>query len=126
LAEKTLRTDIEILRKIMKHQMGINETLEVLKLKSLNEIVENNVALKALALDVGQIGELADKLTKDTVDTLVNMDVKLAYSIRNRIDHAYLSVKPMEIALTAMQLGSQDAINETRNRIKYCVENCNQ
>lgn len=54
------------------------------------------------------------------------MDVKLAYSIRNRIDHAYLSVKPMEIALTAMQLGSQDAINETRNRIKYCVENCNQ
>ncbi len=110
----------------MKHQMGINETLEVLKLKSLNEIVENNVALKALALDVGQIGELADKLTKDTVDTLVNMDVKLAYSIRNRIDHAYLSVKPMEIALTAMQLGSQDAINETRNRIKYCVENCNQ
>lgn len=126
MAEKTLRTDIEILRKIMKHQMGINETLEVLKLKSLNEIVENNVALKALALDVGQIGELADKLTKDTVDTLVNMDVKLAYSIRNRIDHAYLSVKPMEIALTAMQLGSQDAINETRNRIKYCVENCNQ
>lgn len=38
----------------MKHQMGINETLEVLKLKSLNEIVENNVALKALALDVGR------------------------------------------------------------------------
>jgi len=126
LAEKTLRTDIEVLRKIMKHQTGINETLEVLKLKSLNDIVENNVALKALALDVGQIGELADKLTKDTVSALINMDVKLAYSIRNRIDHAYLSVKPMEIALTAMQLGSPDAINEIKNRIKYCVENCNQ
>lgn len=126
MAEKTLRTDIEVLRKIMKHQTGINETLEVLKLKSLNDIVENNVALKALALDVGQIGELADKLTKDTVSALINMDVKLAYSIRNRIDHAYLSVKPMEIALTAMQLGSITAIDEIKSRIKYCVENCMQ
>lgn len=124
MTDKTLRTDIEILRKILKHQNGINETMEVLKLKSVNDIVANNVALKALALDIGQIGELADKLTKDTLDSFTSVDVKLAYSIRNRIDHAYLSVKPMEIALTAMQFRSNTSLNEIENRIKYCVSNC--
>jgi uncharacterized protein with HEPN domain len=104
LVEKTLRTDIELLRKLLKHLNGINETAEILKLKSHNDIINNNVTLKALALDIGQIGELASKLSKDTIDSIKNLDMKLAYSIRKRIDHAYLSVKPMEIALTAMQL----------------------
>lgn len=40
----------------------------MLKLFSLNDIIENNVALKALALDIGQIGELTDKLTEDTIE----------------------------------------------------------
>lgn len=48
--------------------------------------------------DIGQIGELADKLSKETTESLKNIDVKLAYSIRNRIDHAYLTVKPIKIA----------------------------
>jgi hypothetical protein len=51
LTNKTLRTDIEILRKILKHQDGINETMKILNLQTINEIVINNVALKALALD---------------------------------------------------------------------------
>ena len=87
MADKTLRTDIEILRKILRHQDGINETMKILKLTSINEIVANNVALKAIALDLSQIGELAAKLTNDSVDSFINLNVKLAYSIRNRIDH---------------------------------------
>lgn len=124
MVEKTLRTDIEILRKILKHLNGINETTEILKLKSHNDILNNNVALKALALDIGQIAELASKLSKDTIDSIKNLDVKLAYSIRNRIDHAYLSVKPMEIALTAIQFGSSTSLDEIKDRIKYCVSTC--
>lgn len=124
MVEKTLRTDIELLRKILKHLNGINETAEILKLKSHNDIINNNVALKALALDIGQIGELASKLSKDTIDSIKNLDVKLAYSIRNRIDHAYLSVKPMEIALTAMQFVSSTSVDEIKARIKYCVSTC--
>lgn len=124
MVEKTLRTDIEILRKILKPLNGINETTEILKLKSHNDIINNNVALKALALDIGQIGELANKLSKNTIDSIKNLDVKLAYSIRNRIDHAYLSVKPMEIALTAMQFASNTSLDEIKDRIKYCVTNC--
>lgn len=125
MANKTLKNDIELLRKILKHQNGLNETLKVLSLKSINEIVKSNVALKALALDISQIGELTDKLTKDTMDSFVGVDVKLAYSIRNRIAHAYLTVKPQEIALTAIQLGSQSSVNEIKNRIKYCISNSN-
>ncbi len=124
MVEKTLRTDIELLRKILKHLNGINETAEILKLKSHNDIINNNVALKALALDIGQIGELASKLSKDTIDSIKNLDVKLAYSIRNRIDHAYLSVKPMEIALTTMQFVSSTSVDEIKARIKYCVSTC--
>lgn len=124
MADKTLRTDIEILRKILRHQDGINETMKILNLTSINEIIANNVALKAIALDLSQIGELAAKLTNDTVDSFINLNVKLAYSIRNRIDHAYLSVKPQEIALTAMQLGSIASLDEIKSRIKYCVANC--
>lgn len=86
----------------MKHQNGLTETMEMLKLKSTGDIITNNVALKALALDIGQIGELSDKLSEETIDSFKIIDVKLAYSIRNRIDHAYLSVKPQEIALTTL------------------------
>jgi len=50
LTNKTLRTDIEILRKILKHQEGLNETMKMLNLFSINDIIANNVALKALAL----------------------------------------------------------------------------
>jgi uncharacterized protein with HEPN domain len=121
LANKTLRTDIEILRKILKHQEGLNETMKMLNLFTLNDIIANNVALKALALDIGQIGELTDKLTEDTIDSFRSINVKLAYSIRNRIDHAYLSVKPQEIALTAMQLSSKASIDEIKSRMLYCV-----
>jgi uncharacterized protein with HEPN domain len=121
LVNKTLRTDIEILRKILKHQEGLNETMKMLNLFSLNDIIANNVALKALALDIGQIGELTDKLTEDTIDSFRRINVKLAYSIRNRMDHAYLSVKPQEIALTAMQLSGKDSIDEIKSRMLYCV-----
>ncbi len=114
MTNKTLRTDIEILRKILKHQDGLNETMMILNLQTANEIIVNNVALKALALDIGQIGELADKLTNETIDSLICLNVKLAYSIRNRIDHAYLSVKPQEIALTAMQFSSTAATDEIK------------
>ncbi|MDF2543415.1 MAG: hypothetical protein K0S47_3133 [Herbinix sp.] len=121
MVNKTLRTDIEILRKILKHQEGLNETMKMLNLFSLNDIIANNVALKALALDIGQIGELTDKLTEDTIDSFRRINVKLAYSIRNRMDHAYLSVKPQEIALTAMQLSGKDSIDEIKSRMLYCV-----
>jgi len=124
LKDKTLKTDIEVLRKILKHQSGLTETMEMLKLKSTSDIISNNVALKALSLDIGQIGELSDKLTQETIDSFKIIDVKLAYSIRNRIDHAYLSVKPQEIALTTLQLASDASKNEIRNRIKYCVGYC--
>jgi len=124
LAEKTLRNDIEFLRKIVKHQNGINETLSALNLKTANDIIANNVALKALAMDVCQIGELADKISKDTMESFTVIDAKIAYSIRNRIAHAYLNVKPLEIALTAMQLGSSASIEEVKERIKFCVASC--
>jgi uncharacterized protein with HEPN domain len=89
LKDKTIKTDIEILRKILKHQNGLTETMEMLKLKSTSDIIKNSVALKALALDIGQIGELSDKLTQETIESFKTIDVKLAYSIRNRIDHAF-------------------------------------
>ena len=95
--------------------------MTMLNLYSSNAIIANNVALKALALDIGQIGELADKLSDDTIDSFRSINVKLAYSIRNRIDHVYLSVKPQEIALTAMQLSGKDSIDEIKKRIIYCV-----
>ena len=124
MADKNLRKDIELLRKILKHQEGINETLTIMKLKSANDITANNIALKALAMDVCQIGELADKLSKDSMDSFTVIDAKIAYSIRNRIAHAYLSVKPQEIALTAMQLGSSGSMTEIKDRIKFCVASC--
>ena len=124
MTNKTLRTDIEILRKILKHQKGLNETMKILNLYSSSDIIANNVVLKALAFDIGQIGELTDKLSDDTVDSFRSIHVKLAYSIRNRIDHAYLSVKPQEVALTAMQLSSKAAVEEIKSRIVYCVSCC--
>lgn len=124
MTKKTLRTDIEILRRILKHQDGLNETMKLLNLNSSSDIIANNVALKALSLDISQIGELADKLSNDTIDSFQCINVKLAYSIRNRIDHAYLSVKPQEIALTAMQLSSNTSIEEIKSRIVYCVSCC--
>lgn len=69
MINKTLRTDIEILRKILNHQKGLNETMKILNLYSSSDIIANNVVLKALALDIGQIGELTDKLSDDTVDS---------------------------------------------------------
>ena len=124
MTKKTLRTDIEILRKILKHQDGLNETMKLLNLNSSSDIIANNVAIKALSLDISQIGELLDKLSNDTIDSFQCINVKLAYSIRNRIDHAYLSVKPQEIALTAMQLSSKTSIEEIKSRIVYCVSCC--
>ncbi len=88
--------------------------MKTLNLYSLNDIIANNVALKALALDIGQIGQLTDKLSDDTLESFQSINVKLAYSIRNRIDHAYLSVKPQEIALTAMQLSGKASIDEIK------------
>ncbi len=98
--------------------------MKILNLHSSSDITANNVALKALALDIGQIGELTDKLSEDTINALENINVRLAYSIRNRIDHAYLSVKSQEIALTAMHLSGKASIEEIKNRIVYCVSRC--
>lgn len=111
------------MQKILKHQKGILDTLKILNLKSLNDIIFNDVALKALALEIGQVGEMANRLSESTVEVLCFTEPQRAYSIRNRIYHSYFDVKLEEIAIVSLQLSSTQAIEELKERIKYCVRN---
>lgn len=113
--------DIEYLRRILEHQKGIQDTLKEYGSNSLAEIKKSNMCVKALSVDVNQIGEFSKKLSEPVQRKLIAIDFQTAYNIRNRLAHSYTRVKPDEIILNAFAISTEAAINEVKGCIKYCI-----
>lgn len=109
--------DYEYLMLILRHQIGIRDTLSEFGSYVLNDVVRSNMCVKALSVDVNQIGEYANRLTDEMKENLSAIDMRKAYNIRNRLAHGYTGVKPQEIVLTAFGLSSEASISQIKKSI---------
>ncbi len=107
----------------MGHQKDIIDVLTETGRKETSRIVESKVLCSSLALFVAQIGELLDLLTDSSKERFKLIDSRAIYLIRNRVDHSYATVRPIEIALCALNLSSKEAIEEVRDIRGYCNKN---
>lgn len=83
--------DLQIILHINNHYKELKEELEMIK-DSFKNFEENMVVQKAIKMDLFQIGENVNILSKDFQSTLSVKDLKGIISIRNYIGHGYVQV----------------------------------
>lgn len=82
--------DRKNLNRILEHAQYIVE--ETKGIKGAEDFKKNNDKSKAALFDLLQIGELANNLSKEFTQEMVEIPWNSVYNLRNRIVHGYASV----------------------------------
>ena len=105
--------DVEIVTKIISLSEKIVSYVQNLNYDSFSK---NEITVEACAFNLGQIGELAHRLTDEFQNTYLNIPWKSIYGMRNRIIHDYDGVNLKVVWETI-----SDDLPQLIEELKKCV-----
>ena len=117
---KSYAKDIQLLLAILRNQDNIKNALERFNCNQKN-LEQEPMAFDLCSFYMAQIGESAKLLTDESKSALSCLDARILKYFRNQIDHVYEKVNKTYLKPFIFSVISKDAIQEIKERIKYCT-----
>lgn len=113
--------DEQRIREILSHY---DELIDSIKGKSFEDIEKDKILLKAIKLDIYQIGEHIKNLNKPIQQMLNQNDVNNLIYIRNKLSHEYkkLEADRIKVALDVCIPKVVKQLNEILSKKKYLLK----
>ena len=87
--------DLQIINAIMRHYFELQSELS--QLKDFDSFCENKLLNKAIKLDLLQIGENVNHLSKEAQAQISKRDLVGVIDVRNQVAHGYVKLKDDKI-----------------------------
>lgn len=88
-----------------------------------NNLEKDDMAFDLCAFYMAQIGEEVKLLTDYSKAALTCINVDILRTFRNTIDHSYEKINKAYLKAFIFSMIESQAMEEVKNRIKYCTEN---
>ena len=119
--KKSYAKDVQLLMKILQNQVKMAKAIETFNCNQ-NNLDQNEMAFDLCAFYMSQIGEAAKLLTDKTKKSFNYFNADCTKYFRNIVDHVYEKVNKGYLKAFVFSMISKEAVNEIKNRIKYCNE----
>lgn len=120
---KSFKRDRTVLEHILKYQNNLLRDLRRLDCTNSRAILNDETAIDLCAFAVLQVGELEDKLTDKSKSSITCLKSGALKTLRNQVAHQYGNMNKNMLVAFAIDLCSNQSIDEVRKRIMYCEKN---